>query len=97
MGDPTFVYNQTYDVGTAQRNGVVVRENPDGCDTFAPKMQSYCDAGDPYCANGNDINVHHGYVPEYGAAASAFVVAQYVAWYTAVFPSKASPLLNPPS
>ncbi|RWA05398.1 hypothetical protein EKO27_g9698, partial [Xylaria grammica] len=36
-------------------------------------IQSYCDAADPYCCNGNDANTHQGYVTEYGSEALAFI------------------------
>ncbi|KAL9110050.1 MAG: hypothetical protein Q9227_005389 [Pyrenula ochraceoflavens] len=39
----------------------------------ASKIQSYCDAADPYCCNGNDANTHQGYGTEYGQAALKFV------------------------
>lgn len=39
----------------------------------ASKIQSYCDAADPYCCNGSDANTHQGYGAEYGSAALAFV------------------------
>lgn len=39
----------------------------------ASKIQSYCDAADPYCCNGNDANTHQGYATEYGQRALAFV------------------------
>ncbi|RDW89258.1 hypothetical protein BP6252_01290 [Coleophoma cylindrospora] len=39
----------------------------------ASKIQSYCDAADPYCCNGSDAATHQGYGTEYGQAALAFV------------------------
>jgi acetylxylan esterase len=39
----------------------------------ASKIQSYCDATDPYCCNGNDASTHNGYGAEYGQAALTFV------------------------
>ncbi len=36
-------------------------------------IQSYCDATDPYCSNGNNPATHNGYQQEYGAAALKFV------------------------
>ena len=39
----------------------------------ADKIQSYCDAADPYCCNGSDAATHQGYGSEYGSQALAFV------------------------
>lgn len=39
----------------------------------ASKIQSYCDASDPYCCNGNNAATHQGYGQEYGQQALAFV------------------------
>jgi acetylxylan esterase len=39
----------------------------------ASKIQSYCDAADPYCCNGNNAATHQGYGTEYGQAALTFV------------------------
>jgi len=43
-----------------------------GCPN-ASKIQSYCDASDPYCCNGNNAATHQGYGAEYGNAAYSFV------------------------
>jgi hypothetical protein len=40
---------------------------------YASNIQSYCDAADPYCCNGNDANTHQGYATEYGSVALTFV------------------------
>jgi acetylxylan esterase len=39
----------------------------------ASKLQSYCDAPDPYCCNGNDANAHQQYGNKYGQAALKFI------------------------
>jgi acetylxylan esterase len=39
----------------------------------ASKIQSYCDASDPYCCNGSNAQTHQGYGAEYGAQALAFI------------------------
>lgn len=39
----------------------------------AAKIQSYCDAADPYCCDGSDANTHQGYGSEYGQDALTFV------------------------
>lgn len=45
----------------------------------ASKIQSYCDAADPYCCNGSDAATHQGYGTEYGQAALTFVNAKLAA------------------
>jgi hypothetical protein len=39
----------------------------------ANKIQSYCDASDPYCCNGSNAATHQGYGAEYGAQALTFI------------------------
>lgn len=39
----------------------------------ASKIQSYCDAADPYCCTGSDQATHQGYGTKYGQAALTFV------------------------
>ena len=39
----------------------------------AGKIQSYCDATDPYCCNGDDTATHEGYGSEYGQDALKFI------------------------
>jgi len=39
----------------------------------AAKIQSYCDAADPYCCTGSDAATHQGYATKYGQRALAFV------------------------
>ena len=42
-------------------------------------IQSYCDAADPYCCNGNDANAHQQYVNIYGGQALAFIKSKLTA------------------
>jgi hypothetical protein len=42
--------------------------------TYAAKVQSYCDLGDPFCAGGTDGDVHSGTVAKYAQAAANFIV-----------------------
>ena len=42
--------------------------------TYAPRLQSYCNTGDIYCADGDDSSVHSQEVPTYEHAAAAFIV-----------------------
>ncbi|RHZ58382.1 putative acetyl xylan esterase (Axe1) [Aspergillus thermomutatus] len=72
MGDPRFIAGLSYEVGTCKAAGFDPRPAGFSCPS-ASKIQSYCDAADPYCCNGNDANTHQGYGTEYGQAALTFV------------------------
>jgi len=72
MGDPRFVAGASYEVGTCKAQGFAPRPAGFQC-PYASNIQSYCDAADPYCCNGNDANTHQGYGTEYGAVALTFV------------------------
>lgn len=58
---------------------------------YANNIQSYCDAADPYCCNGNDANTHQGYGTEYGQAALTFVKAKINAALGNSGPTTSSP------
>ncbi|KAI1303999.1 cutinase [Xylaria venustula] len=74
MGDPHNVAGLPYNVGTCTAGGFAARPSGFQCSPASPSIiKSYCDAADPYCCNGNDANVHQGYVTEYGAQALAFI------------------------
>lgn len=47
---------------------------------FASRVQSFCDAPDPFCCNGDDQAVHEGYAAEYGSQALAFILNQLSAF-----------------
>jgi len=72
MGDPRFVAGASYEVGTCEAQGFAPRPSGFVC-PYASNIQSYCDAADPYCCNGNDANTHQGYGTEYGSVALTFV------------------------
>ncbi|RDW70375.1 hypothetical protein BP5796_08772 [Coleophoma crateriformis] len=72
MGDPRHIPGLSYNVGTCQASGFAPRPAGFQCPS-ASKIQSYCDAADPYCCNGSDAATHQGYGTEYGQAALAFV------------------------
>ncbi|BGO98882.1 hypothetical protein NBRC10513v2_003284 [Rhodotorula toruloides] len=74
MGDPTFVPGKSYDVGTSVTRGLFPRSNTACFDQFASRIQSYCDAGDEFCASGASLAVHLSYVTKYGSQATQFVV-----------------------
>jgi hypothetical protein len=87
MGDPTFVPEETFHVGNATQHGLFPRESSNvarfAATGLGARVQSYCSAGDPYCAGGNfsNIIVHVTYVQVYGSAAINFTVDAIAAWY----------------
>ncbi|CAG8165564.1 unnamed protein product [Penicillium nalgiovense] len=72
MGDPLYVAGLPYNVGTCAAGGFDARPSGFSCPS-ASKVQSYCDAPDPYCCNGSNDATHQGYGAEYGAQAITFV------------------------
>ncbi|KAJ0119541.1 hypothetical protein N8I77_012707 [Diaporthe amygdali] len=72
MGAPTYQYGLSYGVGTCRAGGFDARSSSFVCPS-ASKVQSYCDAADPYCCNGNNAATHQGYGSEYGSQALAFI------------------------
>ncbi|KAK5107981.1 hypothetical protein LTR62_008875 [Meristemomyces frigidus] len=72
MGNPRYEYGFSYEVGTCKAGGFDARPASFQC-PGGHKVQSYCDAADPYCCNGNDANTHNGYGAEYGSAALTFI------------------------
>ncbi|KAJ5151130.1 uncharacterized protein N7482_010382 [Penicillium canariense] len=72
MGDPLFRVGLSYDVGTCTAGGFDERPAGFSCPS-ASKIQSYCDASDPYCCNGSNAATHQSYGAEYGAQALAFI------------------------
>ncbi|KAL2168935.1 hypothetical protein VTG60DRAFT_6705 [Thermothelomyces hinnuleus] len=74
FGDPHYVSQLSYDVGTCQAGGFAARPPGFQCSPGNPdNIKSYCDAQDPYCCNGNDANHHQQYVNIYGQQALAFI------------------------
>ncbi|TLD35141.1 acetylxylan esterase precursor protein [Venturia nashicola] len=72
-GDPRHNAVATYNVGTADKDGIFTRPTNQTLNTFSEKLQSYCNTNDPFCAQGNDIAVHLNYPQEFDDAAAAFV------------------------
>jgi len=72
MGDPRHIPGLSFNVGTCQASGFAPRPAGFQC-PFASNIQSYCDAPDPFCCNGNNQATHQGYAVEYGAVALTFV------------------------
>lgn len=87
MGDPTFVPAESFHVGNATNHGLFPRQNVANFEAtgLAGRLQSYCNAGDPYCAGGNfsTLLVHLQYVTLYGNDAADFVVDGIAKWYAA--------------
>lgn len=81
MGDPRFIANQTFDVGTSKENGLLARPQNISCEPYASKIKSYCDEGDPYCAKGGNLTAHLVYVGKYGTEAREFVNEKIKAAY----------------
>jgi acetylxylan esterase len=74
MGDPHNAPGLPYNVGTCRAGGFAARPSGFQCTPYSPSLiQSYCDAPDPYCCNGNDANSHQQYVNKYGQQALTFI------------------------
>lgn len=78
MGDPRYVAGLSYEVGTCEASGFDARTAGFSCPSAA-KIQSYCDAADPYCCNGSDATTHEGYGSEYGSQAYSFIQGKLTA------------------
>ncbi|KAG7290457.1 hypothetical protein NEMBOFW57_000459 [Staphylotrichum longicolle] len=46
------------------------------CPEFGDRIQSYCDAPDPFCSDGDDPDTHQGYGQEFGQQALEFVISK---------------------
>ncbi|KAB8339100.1 hypothetical protein FH972_022036 [Carpinus fangiana] len=79
FGDPSFTYPESFDLGTSTSDGLFSR-NEDGdsealLNTYSNVIESYCDDGDPFCASGDDEDVHHHYFDKYSQQAADFIVS----------------------
>ncbi|KAJ6450112.1 putative acetyl xylan esterase [Mycena sanguinolenta] len=72
MGDPRHIPGLSYNIGTCEASGFAPRPAGFQC-PYAANIQSYCDASEPYCCNGENAATHEGYATEYGAVALTFV------------------------
>lgn len=77
-GDVMHEANEPYNVGTAsnlQKDGrhadSLARLNK-----YSSKLRSYCDIGDPICANGDNVDVHLNYFNKYTEDASNWAVGK---------------------
>lgn len=89
MGDPSInITNNAFHVGNSTKSGLFARHANSSAvlNQLETKLQSYCDALDPYCAsagNFDHISVHLSYVEEYGQVASEFVLKKIEEYYAA--------------
>lgn len=76
FADPRHVAGQSYDLGSATRNGLFARgaRSLAKLDHFAGILRSYCNKGDPVCGGGADLNVHYAAVEDFEDVAVEFVV-----------------------
>lgn len=74
MGDPRHVAGESFQAGTATTDGLFPRGANQSLEGMADRIQSYCDAGDTFCAGGGNIAVHLGYTRKYNAQAEEFVL-----------------------
>jgi len=80
FGDPGHVVGQPWDLGTATRAGLFPRSSSQlqSLSAFggASKIAAWCDANDPYCASGANLEVHLTYLDRYQNAAAQFVLSK---------------------
>jgi acetylxylan esterase len=77
MGDPRRMPGLSFDAGTDPgAQGLFPRSASESLAPFSAKLQSYCDIGDPYCAQGNNLAAHLDYTFKYNNAALAFVLGK---------------------
>lgn len=78
FGDPTFTAAQSFDRGTATKDGIFAREEGGASlallNTYAGVLRSYCDKHDPFCASGDELSVHTSEVPNHAQDAADFIV-----------------------
>jgi hypothetical protein len=80
FGDPGHVVGQSWDLGTATRAGLFTRSGAEDKLLTAfggsGKTAAWCDANDPYCASGANLEVHLTYLNRYQNAAASFVLGK---------------------
>ena len=77
FGDPRHVASgPNFNAGTATRNGRFPRSaaQVSALNAFSPRIRSWCDTNDTFCAGGNSVNVHLTYLNRYQNAAASFVL-----------------------
>ncbi|KDR82460.1 hypothetical protein GALMADRAFT_275674 [Galerina marginata CBS 339.88] len=77
MGDPRHIPGQSFDRGTAVLPGLFPRQaNQQYSATLQPRILSFCDFNDPFCASGVDVNVHLTYLDRDQNTAAQFILQQ---------------------
>ncbi|ROT41145.1 alpha/beta-hydrolase [Sodiomyces alkalinus F11] len=73
-GDPTHAAEAPWNYGNSTTNGLFPRDNITACASYAPKIRSWCDEGDFFCALGDDGEIHGSYFDAYGDDAVEFAL-----------------------
>ncbi|KAH6906782.1 cutinase [Coprinopsis sp. MPI-PUGE-AT-0042] len=77
MGDPRWVPGKSYNRGTARTGSLFPRtSDQEFSSTLAPRIRSYCDDGDTFCASGSSLTVHLTYLNRYQDESAAFILGQ---------------------
>jgi hypothetical protein len=77
FGDPRHVASgPNFNAGTSTRNGRFPRSaaQVSALNAFSPRIRSWCDRNDTFCAGGFSTNVHLTYLDRYQNAAASFVL-----------------------
>ncbi|KAF5315425.1 hypothetical protein D9619_007285 [Psilocybe cf. subviscida] len=75
MGDPRHLAFQSFNKGTSIRDGLFPRlSSQQYSATLKPRIQSYCDFGDPFCDGGLLTSVHLTYLDRYQNSAAQFIL-----------------------
>lgn len=78
IADPTYTTGQSFDQGTAAKNGIFSRGG-DGLatlNTYASVLQMYCSVHDAVCASGDSVDVHLAEVSTFASAAANFIASK---------------------
>jgi len=75
-GDPRRRASDTFNKGTATRDGVFKRPEHQLLTDYADRIQSYCDSGDPFCNYVDVLFPVHFLYPLYNEDAAKFVVGK---------------------
>jgi hypothetical protein len=80
FGDPGHVVSEPWDLGTATHAGLFPRSSSQlkllSAFGGSSKIAAWCDANDPYCASGTNLEVHLTYLDRYQNAAAEFVLGK---------------------
>ena len=80
FGDPGHVVGQPWDLGTATVGGLFPRHSAQlqllAAFGGSSKIAAWCDANDPYCASGFNLETHLTYLNRYQNAAASFVLSK---------------------